>query len=318
MKKITTVGGGTGTFVVLSGLKKKPDVHLSAIVSVADDGGSTGRLRDAYGYLPPGDLRQALIALSEDETLLRKLFSHRFSKGELAGHNFGNLYLVALTEMLGSDMHALEEAARHLRVKGRVIPVSESPAVLCAEYGDATCVVGQYAIQVLREERGPIKRLYLENTCHASDSACQALAESDVVVLGPGDIYTSTLANFVTHGLSDALRTSSARLVYVMNLFSTTESGGMTMQDYVAAVTQYVGRAPDTVLVNTTPPPENVVASYRERGQQLIVDDLGDAAHVVRTELLSDIVFGAHAHDAVNRSLIRHDGDKLADAIMSL
>ena len=117
MKKIVTIGGGTGTFVVLSGLRDQP-VELSAIVSVADDGGSTGRLRDAYGHLPPGDVRQALVALSEQGTMLRRLFTHRFEKGDIAGHNFGNLYITALSEILGSDTEALAEAAAMLKVKG--------------------------------------------------------------------------------------------------------------------------------------------------------------------------------------------------------
>lgn len=316
MKKITTVGGGTGTFVVLSGLKKKPDVHLSAIVSVADDGGSTGRLRDAYGYLPPGDLRQALVALSEDETMLRKLFMHRFSKGDLAGHNFGNLYLVALTELLGSDVHAIEEAARLLRIRGRVIPVSESPAVLCAEY-DGRCVEGQSVIQN-NPEQGRVTRLYLKNVCHASSAACAALQESDIVVLGPGDIYTSTLANFVTNGLSQSLAQSPARFVYVMNLFSTPESGSMTMRDYLHAVEQYVGRKPDVVIVNSTEPMKETVDHYAARGQYMLVDDLGDDPRVVRTDVLSHLIIDKHQKDVIQRSLIRHDADKLADAIMSL
>lgn len=316
MKRITTVGGGTGTFVVLSGLKKKPDVELSAIVSVADDGGSTGRLRDAYGYLPPGDLRQALVALSEDETMLRALFMHRFSKGDLAGHNFGNLYLVALTEMLGSDVRALEEAARLLRIRGRVIPVSESPAVLCAEY-DGRCVEGQSVIQN-NHEQGRVTRLYLKNTCPASDAACAALRESDIVVLGPGDIYTSTLANFVTNGLSESLAQSPARFVYVMNLFSTPESGSMTMRDYVRAVEQYVGRTPDVVVVNSTEPMKEAVEHYAARGQYMLVDDLGDDSRVMRTDVLSHLIIDKHERDVIQRSLIRHDADKLAEVIMGL
>jgi uncharacterized cofD-like protein len=316
MRKITTVGGGTGTFVVLSGLKKKPDVELSAIVSVADDGGSTGRLRDAYGYLPAGDLRQALVALSEDETMLRKLFMHRFSKGELSGHNFGNLYLVALTEMLGSDIHAIEEAARILRIKGKVIPVSESPAVLCAEY-DGRCVEGQTVIQN-NPEQGRVTRLYLKNVCDASSAACAALQESNMVILGPGDIYTSTLANFVTNGLSESLAQSPARFVYVMNLFSTPESGSMTMRDYVTAVEQYVGRSPDVVIVNSAEPLPEAVEHYAARGQFLVADDLGDDARVLRTDVLSNLIIDKHQLDVIQRSLIRHDADKLAEVILSL
>lgn len=315
MKKITTVGGGTGTYVVLSGLKKKP-VELSAIVSVADDGGSTGRLRDAYGYLPQGDLRQALVALSEDESILRQLFTHRFSKGELAGHNFGNMFLVALTEILGTDTHALEEAAKLLRVKGRVIPVSDSPAVLCADL-NGVCVEGQTAIQN-NPDRGAISRLYLKHTCRASDEACAAIQGAHMVVLGPGDLYTSTLANFVTEGLSGALRDSPATFVYVTNLFSTPESGRMTAQDYVRTVTDYVGRRPDKIVVNTRAPSPETVSEYAGRGQHLIIDDLGDDSRVVRADILSDMLVAQHERDTVIRSLVRHDPDRLADLLVTL
>ena len=316
MKKIVTIGGGTGTFVVLSGLRDQP-VELSAIVSVADDGGSTGRLRDAYGHLPPGDVRQALVALSEQGTMLRRLFTHRFEKGDIAGHNFGNLYITALSEILGSDTEALAEAAAMLKVKGQVIPVSQTPAVLCAEYTDGSTLVGQGAIGAQREERGVIKRLYLQTPCVASKEAIEAILEADIVVMGPGDIYTSTLANFVTSGLSDALMGAKAKVVYVMNLFSTPESGAMTMHDYVEAVTQYTKRTPDVLLVNSTIPSKDAIAHYAAKGQQLIVDDL-HGEHVIRGDFLSTEIIEKLTVDAIDRSLVRHDGDKLARAIMTL
>lgn len=318
MRKIVTIGGGTGTFVVLSGLKKKPDVELSAIVSVYDSGGSTGRLRDAYGHLPPGDVRQALIALSEDESVLRSLFIHRFGKGDVAGHSFGNLFLTALSEILGSETQAYEEAARLLRIRGRVIPVSHTPGILCAEFADGFCAEGEHMISALRESKGAIARLYLKSPCTASRDAIDAIEAADLVVLGPGDIFTSTLANFVTDGLPAALTRSRAHFVYVMNLFSSPESGGMTMKNYIETVTHYVGRPPDTVLINTSTPTQEVVAHYVRKGQHRIVDDLDSSIHTVRADLLSDREVELHAHDSVDRSLIRHDGDKLADVLMSL
>lgn len=318
MKKIVTIGGGTGTFAVLSGLKKYPDADLSAVVSVSDDGGSTGRLRDAYGHLPQGDVRQALVALSEDQTLLRQLFSHRFGKGDIAGHNFGNLFLTALTEMLGSGGKALEEAGKLLRIRGRVIPVSDSPGILCAEYLDGSRVEGESNIGEAREERGPISRLYLKETCVASQAAVDAIYSADRIVLGPGDIYTSTLANFVTEGLSHAVRVSKGRLIYVMPLFSTPESGVMTMSDYLTIVTKYTSRAPDVVVVNSGHLPKEALDHYLAKGQYPIFDDVPLAFHVVRSDLVSREVFPAQGSDPVDRSLVRHDPNRLADVLMTL
>lgn len=318
MKKITTVGGGTGTFVVLSGLKKTPEVDLTAIVSVADNGGSTGRLRDAYGYLPAGDLRQALVALAEDESTLRRLFSHRFGKGDVAGHNFGNLYLVALSEMFGSEAQALEEAGRLLNIRGRVIPVSDTSATLCAEYHDGSVVEGQHTIREHVSDAGRITRLFLKDACVASAAAQEALRSADLVILGPGDIYTSILANFVTNGLSEALKESSARVVCVMNLFTTPESGRMTMRDYAEVLTEHIGRRPDVFLVNSAPLPEEAIKNYALVDQYPVVDDLGSEDTVVRADLLSYILLDKHENDVINRSMVRHDSDKLAHAIMAL
>ncbi|MBX9765355.1 YvcK family protein, partial [Patescibacteria group bacterium] len=150
-RKIVTIGGGTGTFVVLSGLKHVPNLRLTAIVSVLDDGGSTGRLRDAYGFLPPGDARQALVALADDDELIRKLFSYRFTKGDVAGHNLGNLLLTGLSDILGSGADAIAAASKTLRIKGTVLPVSVSPATLVAELEDGSILVGEHSI----DERNP-------------------------------------------------------------------------------------------------------------------------------------------------------------------
>src|SRR3989344_3177392 len=144
-KRVVTIGGGTGTFVVLSGLRRVPGISLTAIVSSADDGGSTGRLRDAYGILPVGDARQALVALAEEDTLLRDLFTYRFSKGDVAGHNLGNLFITALADRLGSATAALDAASRILRIEGRVLSVSEHPATLVATLADGSVLAGEQA-----------------------------------------------------------------------------------------------------------------------------------------------------------------------------
>ena len=253
-KKIVTIGGGTGTFVVLSGLKRIPNASLTAVVSVLDDGGSTGRLRDAYGFLPPGDARQALVALAEDNNgspLMRDLFNYRFSKGDIAGHTFGNLFLTALSALTGSEVRALEEASRILRVRGKVIPVSETPGTLVAKLANGETVVGEHAIDTRTPGRSPIVALHTKENVVASAEAKNAIKEADAIILGPGDLYASTLANFAVGGLTEAVQASKAKLIYVVNLFTKAgETDGYSAQKHVDEVTQYAGRKPDAVLIH--------------------------------------------------------------------
>jgi uncharacterized cofD-like protein len=318
-KQVVTVGGGTGTFVVLSALKDVPGVSLSAVVSVADDGGSTGRLRDAYGIIPPGDARQALVALSRDGSVLRKLFMHRFEKGDVAGHNFGNLFLTALSAELGSDASAIRAASEILRVKGKVVPVSESPAVLTAELKSGETLVGQHAINARPPGGSPIRKLGLETPVEASKEAKQAVDAADVIILGPGDLYTSTLANFAVPGLKEAVAESRAKLVYFVNLFTNaSETDGYTAKDYVDAIARYAGRKPDVILVHTGELPQEVIDYYAKKGGHPVKDDLGDDPKVVRGVFADPVTLKKSDADAIDRSLIRHDPEKVRAAIENL
>lgn len=321
MKHIVTIGGGTGTFVVLSGLKKVPDVELSAIVSVADDGGATGRLRDAYGFLPLGDARQALIALAEngESSLIRELFGYRFQKGDIAGHNFGNLFLTALTDMLGSDAAAIEAASAILRIRGHVIPVSAKPATLVAHLEDGTTIVGEHLIDAPTVGRSPISALEAKEPVPVNGDACQAVTNASLVILGPGDLYASTLANFTVTGLAECVRESTGKLVYVVNLVTKGgQTQGFTARRYVDEVTRYVGRRPDVVLVNTGAIPEEARRRYEAEGEYPVVDDLYDDPSVVRGDFVSANIIEKTASDVSARSLIRHDSDKLAQALIAL
>lgn len=317
MKKIVTIGGGTGTFVVLSGLKKLPNASLSAIVSVLDDGGSTGRLRDAYGFLPHGDARQALVALASEKTaLMRALFTYRFSKGDIAGHNFGNLFLTALTDILGSDAKAIEEASTILRVRGRVIPVSEKAGTLVATLANGETVVGEHIIDERRAGDIPIVDISTAEPCDASPDALAAIKTADAIVLGPGDLYASTLANFAIRGMREAVAASPAKLIYIVNLFTKAgETDGYTARKHVEEIARLAGRGPDAVLINRGGFPEEVLAHYAEAGEFPVVDDLGDDPSVVRVPFAEVKVAEKVAGDAVARSLIRHDSGKIAEAI---
>ncbi len=318
-KHVVTIGGGTGTFVVLSALKDIPDVLLSAVVSVADDGGSTGRLRDAYGFLPLGDARQALVALAKKDTMLRDLFTYRFSKGDIAGHNLGNLLLTALTDRLGSDGAAIRAASDILRVRGQVEPVSEYPATLVVELENGKKVVGQHAINA-RPPGGPsVVALGIEETVTLSKGAKKAVESADMIVLGPGDLYTSTLANFAVPGLREAVMASHAKIVYFVNLFTTaSETDGYTASKHVAEIARYAGRKPDYVIMHSGVIPPGILEYYAKKMAFPMVDDLGESAGVIRGTFADVVPLPKIEGDAIERSLIRHNPEAVADVIQSL
>ena len=317
MKHVVTIGGGTGTFVVLSALRRLPNLSLSAIVSSADDGGSTGRLRDAYGFLPVGDARQALVALAEDGQIMRDTFAYRFKKGDIQGHNLGNLLLTALTDLLGSDTAALEEASKILRVSGRVIPASETPGTLIAELVDGTLLRGEYRLDEHMPGRAAIKELRLETPTPASGAAMHAVINADVLVLGPGDLYASTIAPMLPDGMKESVRASKARIIYLMNLFTKSgQTGGLSAADHVRELTQYLGREPDHIFMHVNGGFDPVVIErYSEEGGVPVPDDLGDDRRVVRVSLASVHQVPAVEGDPVPRSLVRHDVEKLAAAL---
>src|SRR3989344_297873 len=238
------MGGGTGTFTVLSALKAY-DVQLSAIVSMADDGGSTGILRDQYGVLPPGDVRRALVALSEASVELRELFNYRFSSGDFAGHSFGNLFLSTLEKIQGNFGSAVEEASRILNVKGNVIPVTLGNVRLYARLQDGTTLSGETNIDIPKRgrSRAPIDTVWLRPKAKINPHAEKAIMDADVVVIGPGDIYTSIIPNLLVSGVPKALQQSKARKVYVCNLMTKFgETQNFTAMNFLDAIERYLGK----------------------------------------------------------------------------
>lgn len=318
MTKVVTIGGGTGTFVVLSALKQLPDVALSAIVTTSDDGGSTGHLRDAYGFLPMGDARQALVALSSDGDTLRNLFAYRFQKGNVTGHNLGNLFLTALTNLLGSEAAAIKEASRILRVNGYVIPATDAPTTLCATFVDGTNITGENAITD-RPDPVVIESVCLAEPASLSAAAARAIQEADMIILGPGTLYASTVAALLPDGMKEAITASGAELVYVINLFTKRgQTDGFTATDHVREVTKYAGRAPDHILVHEGPFSEDVLSWYAKEGERPVEDDLGEDVRACRASLASVQVVPALPGDPLRRSLMRHDSEKLRDALAPL
>ena len=327
-KQVIAIGGGTGTHTVLRGLTKyQKQLAITAIVTMADSGGSTGRLRDEFGYLPVGDVRMALAALASNvdahEELVRELFLYRFNKGNgLSGHNCGNLLLVALTDILGSEEAAIRAAARVLRVRGQVIPVTTAQVDLVATYDDGVVVTGEHDIDEPAAARAAHRIVDLAVTPEAtiSDAAEHAILDADCIVLGPGDLYTSVLANVVVGGVPEALRNSPGQLVYITNLMTKHgQTDGMGVAAHVAELTRYIGRSPDVILVNTTPLPPELLARYAAEGEYPIVFDYEErAARVVPADLLANEVIETASGDVLKRSLIRHDSRKLARKLLDI
>ena len=322
---ITTIGGGTGTHTVLRGLKKQATWQdITAIVAVTDSGGSTGRLRDEFGTLPVGDFRMALAALADEDrdgNILRELFLYRFDKGEgLTGHNFGNLFLTAITDIMGSEEKALEYVSRILRIAGRVLPVSNEKINLAAEYEDGEIIKSETFIDEPEHIGGKrIKKLWTEPEVQASDRALRAIKKSDIIVIASGDVYTSILSCITVPGVAEAIQKSEAKVVYVMNLMTKySQTHEFTAQDHVNEIVRYTGREPDYILINNTPLPEDILEEYKKANEFPVVDDLPDEDHIIRTDLLADEKFVKPSGDVLKRSLIRHGSDKLAKAIANL
>jgi uncharacterized cofD-like protein len=327
-KRVVVVGGGTGTYTVLTGLKQfAGTLDLTAVVAMTDSGGSTGRLRDEFGYLPVGDVRMALTALASDgggeDTLLRKLFLHRFATdGAVHGHNFGNLLLVALTDILGSEESAIEAASRVLRVCGTVLPVTTERVELVAEYADGKRIVGEHAIDEPEKGRDEHRIITLSVTPEAvlNERVHEALVGADLIVFGPGDLYTSVLANCVVNGFREALTASPGKILYVTNLMTKVgQTSGMNIQEHVAELERYSGRTPDYVLVNQTPLPEELLSRYAKESEHPVAGDCdGIDASIQYADLLASEEIVRSPGDVLRRSLIRHDADKLAEAIFPL
>jgi uncharacterized cofD-like protein len=328
LKNIVVIGGGTGTHTILRGLKRyQKQVNLSAIVTMADSGGSTGRLRDEFGFLPVGDVRMALAALASDidehEELLRELFLYRFDRGNgLSGHNFGNLLLVALTDILGSEEKAIEAAARVLRVQGSVVPVTTEKVNLVAKYEDGVTLVGEHSIDEPASDRiaTRIVELSVTPSCTVSSRAEAVLLGADLIVLGPGDLYTSVLANCVVDGVADAVRHSAAKVVYVCNLMTKAgQTSGLGVAEHVAEITRYLDRAPDFVLVNTGILPADLLQKYAHDGEYPVVFNYESAeCRIIPADMLAGATVETASGDVLKRSLIRHDPRKLARKIMDI
>jgi len=310
-KNIAVIGGGTGIFSVLSGLKEYEDINLSAIVSMADDGGSTGVLRENFGVLPPGDIRRALIALSQSQELLCDLFTYRFKNGNVRGHNFGNLFITALSKMEGDFEKGLKKASTLLNVKGEVIPVTLGDTRLCAELENGQVIKGETNIDIPKHDGNlKIKKAYLKPPCKINPNAKKSILKADLIIIGPGDLYTSVIPNLVVEGIPEVIKKSKAKTLYFCNLMTKFgETNNFNASDFVKVIEEYLGkRVLDYVVVNNNRPSQARIKKYEKEN-----------AEFVEKNGMKDKNFKVIEADLIRDSgYVRHDPQKTAKVAMNL
>ena len=252
--RIVVIGGGTGLSVLLRGLKKNSGLHISAIVTVADDGGGSGMLRKDLGMLPPGDVRNCILALADEEDIMEQLLQYRFGSGRLKGQNMGNLFIAALTDIYGDFELAVEKLHDILRIQGKVIPVTSEDVTLCARLKNGKVIRGESRIpKAVSKMKSPIEEVFLDPSgVRPLDSAVEAILKADMIVLGPGSLYSSIIPNLLVSGISDAIRTAGGMKVLVCNVMTQAgETDNYTVVDYVDAVERYLGsNVAEYILIN--------------------------------------------------------------------
>ena len=307
---ITVVGGGTGLSVLLRGMKEVTR-NVTAVVTVADDGGSSGRLREEFNVIPPGDLRNCLVALADTEPMMEKLFQYRFTgNSDLAGHSFGNLFITAMTEVTGDIEQALKESSRVLAVKGRVFPATTAKVRLSATMDDGSVVDGESQIPLVHKR---IKRVHIfPRQVEAVPSTLKAIREAEVIVLGPGSLYTSVIPNLLVEDIAREIRESSAIKIYICNVMTQPgETDDYTASMHVRALIEHGGNGiVDYVLVNNKPISQEMQEHYAREGQYPVLVD---------ENAIADLGVKCFKADIIDDSkMIHHDSLKLAHQVMEI
>ena len=307
--KIVAVGGGTGLSTMLKGIKKLTN-NITAVVTVGDDGGSSGRLRQEMGILPPGDIRNCIAALADDEDLVTKLFQYRFKTGEgLEGHSFGNLFLTALCSITGNMVRAVQESSKVLNIRGRVLPSTLDDMKLSAEMEDGTIVEGESNIP---ETGKKIKRLFtVPAHCKPLPEVIQAIKEADLIILGPGSLYTSVIPNLLISEISEAISKSSAKKIYVCNIMTQPgETTGYTASDHIQAILDHAGypNMVQAVMVNNSLP-DDLSPDYEKSNSFPVVVDIDN----IKAKNIS--VVTTRLYEENEQKFVRHSPARLARAI---
>lgn len=308
--RIVAIGGGSGLSFLLRGLKEITS-NIVAVVTVSDDGGSSGILRKELGVLPPGDIRNCLVALADTEPLLCDLFQYRFTEGEgLLGHSFGNLYLAAMTNVTGDFLQAVRESSKVLAIRGKVLPATLESVVLCGELSDGSIIEGESKVG---KSCLPIKKVFLKpSSPNVLNEVINEIKEADVVILGPGSLFTSIIPNLLINGLLDSLKSSGTVKIYVCNIMTQPgETDDFTASRHVATLLQYLGDGIiDYAIVNEEVPEKSILERYLKDGAKIVEPDFEEIERM-GVKSVVDKLLGAG-------ELIRHDPKKLAKAVQEL
>ena len=326
--RILAIGGGTGLSTLLRGLKRFVGSegawsisHLAAIVTVTDEGGSSGVLRREFGMLPPGDVRNCIVALAEEEQLLSRLFSYRFdTDSALKGHSLGNLLLMAMTDIMGGFDNAVLAASEVLAIRGEIIPSTLDDVRVRATLADGSELVGEVAISGSQIGGEPRKLPHHARIVHLSidpadaappERALRSIAEADLILIGPGSLYTSVLPNLAIKQLAGALRSAKALRVYVCNVMTQPgETDGYSAQEHLSALIEHAGLVVDVMIINGRRPSEATLAAYAAQNQHPVAFDINAVRDLGATPFFGDII--------AEGNYVRHDSSALADTIFRL
>ncbi len=307
--RVAVIGGGTGLSTMLHGLKEYTS-NITAVVTVADDGGSSGRLRQDFGMLPPGDIRNCLVALADAEPLMGRLFQFRFDQGDLGGHSFGNLFITAMTKVTGDFDAAIKESSKVLAIRGSVVPVTLDKITLTATHSDGSESVGESQIPLAKS---PVERIRLKPVnSRPTEEALDAIRKADAIVMGPGSLYTSVMPNLLVGNVYQEIVRSKAVKIYVCNVM--TQKGETTdykASDHLKAIIEHTSQGiVDYCVINTAKIPDDMVLKYRTEGSSPVVPD-SDNIRKMKCKPIE-------AHIVSAKDYVRHDSAKLAKIIMDL
>ncbi len=307
---VVAIGGGTGLSNLLRGIKDFTS-NTTAIVTVADNGGSSGKLRDELDILPPGDIRNCLVALADKEPLMEDLFQYRFHKaGDLRGHSFGNLFIAAMTEVLGDFEEAVEESSKVLAIRGKVLPSTNEKVNLAALYEDGTEIIGESEIPNTEKS---IKGVYLKpSNVEITKRAQEALLEADYILVGPGSLYTSLLPNLLVKGMVESIKKSKAKKIFITNVMTQPgETTGFTAYDHIKTVYDHVGKDIfDYIIINKNGSDKKLLEKYAEEGAYPVKEDL-DKLNKLNIKIVEGKLLQS-------KDYIRHDPHKLAETLFDL
>ena len=317
-KHVVTIGGGSGQFALLSGLRDIDGIAITAVVSMMDSGGSTGRLRDELGILPPGDILKCIVALSPHQSFSRTILQKRFQKDRrLKGHNAGNMLLTMLSQYTGSFPTGVAALSEILDTRGTILPVTTDQATLVAELTDGQRIFGEQAIDVPRgHQREKIHDVFLvphhTDAIHVYPPVVSAIEAADYIIVGPGDLFTSIIPNLIVPGVAEALRKASAKLIYIVNIMTKYgETHNFNAKDFVDRLEIYIGKKVDGIIYNITPPDDAACMAYQRQKSACVAFDRNDPFWNQRTLYEADLL----ESDGL---VIRHDSRKLASLLKSI